>query len=55
MDSEIKKKIQIINNIETELIVMNKQNTEHTNKYKKMLEQVIVSYYELCNEMFIKK
>jgi hypothetical protein len=58
MDSEnmeIINNIKNINNIETELIELNKQNIEHTDKYKKMLEEIIVSYYELCNEMFIKK
>ena len=58
MDNEniqIMNNIETIENIETELIELNKQNIEHTNKYKKMLEEIIVSYYELCNEMFIKK
>jgi hypothetical protein len=58
MDNEniqIMNNIEIIENIETELIELNKQNIEHTNKYKKMLEEIIISYYELCNEMFIKK
>ena len=62
MNNQIDKfinKLQIsldeVNKTENELIMANKANTEQTEMYVIMLDNVIDEYYKLCHVMFANK
>lgn len=53
--NELKDLIRLIDNLEVDLIDVNKKNDDKITMYRMMMENMILEYHETCKKVFEKK